>query len=317
MEKLANKIPIWAVNLITVVSGIITIITAFVGLGNLININDKQPYHWVYIIVIFALLFVVFIFFLHIRKYRQASSARLKVTSFNYHKLTHNCRDIYFDTMHNHKTKKENITTLTEGIKQNCSVILDNLCELMNDYTGQEVNACIKLVSYINDDEDVVSENMQDITLSTLCRSHNSSTERGNYEEKRPIKLVDNTDFLDIIDNVNGSTKNYFYKGNLKEYDQQLKNAGKSYCNTHLNWERFYIGTIVVPIQIQFRRLYYTQKNNACHVIGFLCVDSLSPNAFDDKQENFNVDTVKSYADLLYILLGQYKYYLKKINESS
>ena len=111
MEKLANKIPIWAVNLITVVSGIITIITAFVGLGNLININDKQPYHWVYIIVIFALLFVVFIFFLQIRKYRQASSARLKVTSFNYHKLTHNCRDIYFDTMHNHKTKKENITT--------------------------------------------------------------------------------------------------------------------------------------------------------------------------------------------------------------
>ena len=101
----------------------------------------------------------------------------------------------------------------------------------------------------------------------------------------------------------------------LSEYKKELEKIGKTYRNTNENWSKYYQGTIVVPIRIEFKRLYHQKKNESYHIIGFLCVDSMSTDAFTEEQENYNVDIVKSYADIIYLLLSQYKHYLKKLEQ--
>lgn len=129
--------------------------------------------------------------------------------------------------------------------------------------------------------------------------------------------MVDNTDFLYIVDPNRDSNLNYFYKGNLKDYAKELKQQGKQYRNTNANWENDYIGTIVVPIQIEHKRLYDSSQEESLHIIGFLCIDSKSSSAFLRRQEKANVDMLKSFADIIYILLSQYQHYLKKMTNNS
>lgn len=71
----------------------------------------------------------------------------------------------------------------------------------------------------------------------------------------------------------------------------------------------FYI--LLTPIE--HKRLYDTSSEDSFHVIGFLCVDSESTSAFLKRQEKANVNMLKSFADLIYILLSQYQHYLKKL----
>ena len=51
-------------------------------------------------------------------------------------------------------------------------------------------------------------------------------------------------------------------------------------------------------------------------MIGFLCVDSLSVNAFrnNDTDKEIYSKIVKSFAAEMYIILNKYNFYLKKIN---
>ena len=52
-------------------------------------------------------------------------------------------------------------------------------------------------------------------------------------------------------------------------------------------------------------------KSATYDIIGFLCVDSLATDAFLPKQEVFNCNIVRAFADNIYVLLGQYAHYLK------
>ena len=182
---------------------------------------------------------------------------------------------------------------------------------MMEKYCGQKTSSCIKLIAHPD-------AKIEDITLTTFCRSTASDTTRGMYEAHKEIKLVDNTDFLYIVDPNRDSNKNYFYQGNLMDYVKELKKQqDKQYRNTNPNWEDDYIGTIVVPIQIEHKRLYDSTLEESLHIIGFLCIDSKSSSAFLKRQEKANVDMLKSFADIIYILLSQYQHYLKKMSENS
>ena len=282
-EKLHN-IPLWLINIITIVSGIITIITPIITIT--LSISKKSlPGVWTISTFVVLSLFII-ILFLRMRKYRGIAGNRMKETSHNYHKLLHETRDLFFDTMHSHKLGGLTINELSTSYKVKLSAILDNLCNVINAYTEREVCACIKLISYPADEEVIDKDNA---TLVTFCRSNNSSTERDNYEKSstKEIYLKDNTDFIEIVSNEN--SKNYFYQGNLKRYDEQLRKVDKQYENTNKNWEKYYIGTIVAPIRIEFKKLYHQKKDDAYHIIGFICVDSLSEDAFTEKQEKYGV----------------------------
>jgi len=189
------------------------------------------------------------------------------------------------------------------------SIILDNLCEVLNSFTQRKISACIKLITY-NEAEEII--NIDNASLVTFCRSNNSDTDRQNYENhNKVILLKDNTDFREIVSN--GNDKDYFYQGDLEAYDKLLQKTGKHYDNTHKDWYNYYAGTIVVPIRIEFKLLYHQNKDDEYHILGFVCVDSKSKDAFTEQYEKYNVDVVKAYADLIYILLGQYRHYLKKL----
>lgn len=307
MKAKLHHIPLWVINLVTVVSGIVTIITPVVTL--LITlIEGSSPKLWWWLSVGVLCVFVL-ILLVRMRKYRDLADRRMKDTSYHFHKTSHDSRDVFFDILHSRNLKELTDNELNRIYKSQLSTILDYLCHIMKSFTEREVSACIKLISYSKTEETIDEENAE---LVTFCRSHNSVTDRNNYERRKPILLKDNTDFKDIISSENN--KDYFYQGDLKQYDQDLKALGKRYENSNANWEKYYRGTVVVPIRIEFDKIYHT-KRNPYHILGFVCVDSMHIDAFTTKQETYNVDVVKAFADHIYILLNQYRFYMKKLYE--
>lgn len=248
--------------------------------------------------------------FKRIRKLKTAELLRTEQVTQNMHNLSHNVRDVYFDVMHYHKKATLTEDLLARTYKTELRDILDSLCAMMTAYTGRDVSACIKLIAY-NDSEDVFDKDSA--TLVTFSRSSNSKSNRGDYESpSTPIRLKDNTDFYNVVDE--GNSKIHFYQENLPEYAAELKKMHLEYRNTNKKWEDFYRATIVVPIRIKHSKLYHLRNNNTYHILGFLCVDSMHTDAFTKQQETFNVDLMYAFADVIYILLGQYRHYLNKFN---
>lgn len=307
MRKRFQDIPLWVINLITIISGVITIATP-VFTFILSRKKEYSPSRYVVASFVVLGLFSV-IMFLRLRKYRSLAKRRMEITSDNYHRLLLRARNTFFDVMHSQKTNSLTIGGLSEKYKHELSNILDNLCKVMNSFTNKEISACIKLISFVDAEETI---NVDNAKLVTFCRSNNSDTERDQYEQGKEILLKDNTDFYEIVSQDND--KEYFYQRDLEKYDEQLKKVGKHYENSNKTWQKYYAGTIVVPIRIEFSRLYYLKKNDAYHILGFLCIDSISKDAFSEQQEKYNVDVVRSFADIIYILLSQYRHYLKKLD---
>ncbi len=309
MKKPLNDIPTEVVNLISVISGVVTIISPIVSIIITIKTDVKPNVFWV-ISTASLILFCIILFF-RMKKYRTLSKERLEVVSENIHKSMHNSRDIFFDIMHSHKLKHLNEEMLNYTYKTKLSTILDHLCNILASYTKRKVCACIKIV-YCKNTEDEKKITDDAVELVTFCRSNNSDTERDNYErQKKRILLKDNTDFKEIISGEFG--KDYFYQPNLIEYEEKRKKDGSCYENTNKTWSKYYKSTIVVPIRIEFKRLYHTKNEEPYDIIGFLCVDSEYTDAFTEKQEKYNVDIIKAYADTIYVLLSQYRHYLRKI----
>lgn len=301
-----EKIPLWFINIISVVSGIATILSTCFSVISLIRGSSTVSSG---IILAFAasLLFNVLLFF-RIRKYANLEVLRMKKVTSNMHNLLHSVRDIYFDVMHSYKKNTLNEHWLARTYQIELPKILDNLCSVMTAYTSYEVSACIKLITY-KDPEDTID--LDNATLVTFCRSTNSDHNRSSYESSStPILLHDNTDFFEVVSK--SFEKTYFYQNDLMAYDSQLHQNGERYRNSNPNWSSYYRGTIVVPIRIQYEKLYHLKQDDAYHIIGFLCVDSMSTDAFTKKHEKYNVDLVYAYADVIYILLGQYRHYLRK-----
>lgn len=307
MREKLNAVPLWFINLLSIISAIITILSPIVVIIS--AVRGQFTYNILAVATIITLLAFILLLLLRMRKYRKLAFDRMSITSENYHRFLHRVRNVYFDVMYSHKKNTLNENQLSTTYKTFLSAILDNLCDIMESFTGRKVSACIKLISY-SEDEEII--NVDNAKLITFCRSAHSDTGREVYEEAtKGILLKENTDYLEIVSTENA--KNYFYQGDLERYSKKLEEVGKSYNNTDKNWSKFYKGAIVVPIQIKCKRLYDQNRDEAWHIIGFLRVDSLSKDAFMKKQEKYNVDILRSYSDVMYILLGQYKHYLKKL----
>ena len=305
-----EKIPLWLINIVSIVSGILTIITSIFAVIDFFRWTSSTGN--VIVFSFLASLFFNVILFTRNRKFMSLEHLRMKQVTKNMHNLLHNVRDVYFDIMHSHKKNTLNEHWLAKTYKAELSKILDNLCSVMSAYTSQDVSACIKLITYSDPNDTIDLENA---TLVTFSRSTNSDHGRNDYESsQKPILLRENTDFFEVVSK--NFEKTYFYQSNLVAYDEQLQSNGEHYKNSNPNWKQFYRGTIVVPIRIQFDKLYHLKKDDAYHIIGFLCVDSMSTDAFTKQHEKYNVDLVYAYADVIYILLGQYRHYLRKFEEA-
>lgn len=129
--------------------------------------------------------------------------------------------------------------------------------------------------------------------------------------------LSENTDFRTIVNGDQSCNNDVFYKRNLIKYDRQLNKADPNahYDNTTEHYEQYYIATIVAPIRIANKRLFYKKENTDYDLLGFLCVDTLDGNLFTEKRRETFTYIVKSYASLFYNMMSKYQYYMMKFAE--
>lgn len=227
-------------------------------------------------------------------KYRKTVEEFRKITNHIEHAIQV-ATDEYFKMIKNHNNKSMNIEILSDLIKRDCETLLNELCEIFKKITGEDINACIKLIT--------------DDCCSTKTFYRSTINENRNYRKRKSrdldktVPFAKNTDF-DIIVNNN---EDYFYVSDLNEYKR--KNI---YSNSNEDYKEYYNGTIVVPIKISTDCIHFCTQSSEYHLIGFLCVDSMSTRAFSIRQKDYNLNIMFTFSNIFYIILNKYKYYLKK-----
>jgi len=313
MEKWKQRIeniPYWAINGLSIISGVITIVTA--GIGTWAFFSSKRnsgqlDINLLLLLIIALLVLVAISLLIKLWKYRKLSKARLRNGSEVLHKLTHEFRDVLFDVLHYYKSGQLNQALLSTCIENFLKRSLDLLCKIMGDYTGCEVCSCIKLIEYDNEIK------IETAKVTVFCRSSNTNNERINYDRQpQEVYVKEDTALMQV---VGDNAKDHFSCADLKKYREQHSKEKEFYKNPNQNWEKYYIGTFIVPIRIEYKRLFFMKNKESYHVIGFLCLDSLSKNAFLANQERYNADMIKAFADLFYVVLNKYSYYLRKMSQ--
>ncbi len=318
LKIVSNKIPYWAYNLIGFISGIIGIASPIVGAFLWITGRLNSEHNEIIFFVIISIIYIsiVLVLFIKMKKYRAVMSNVICNTSEEMYSFLRESRNILFDILKYKKRNQLSVHLLNQSIENYFENSLDSLCNIIKSFTGQEVSACIKIIVPEDADEEIKLDNAR---VKTFVRSKNTDPNRKNsdeyYENGEIPRIMDNSDFRDILDPKSPMRKSYFYKKSLIEHAKEEAKNDRSYDNTTKNWEKYYKSTIVVPIRIKHKRLYFSNKDKYFHVIGFLCVDSLSENAFLEKQERYNVDIVKAFAAEAYIILSKYQFYLKKMEK--
>lgn len=274
LKRIFENIPYWLINLLTILSGIITIFTPIVGLITILNREQsEQPVDINWLLFACAVFFFLLVILLGLRlwKYRKLSKARLRTVSIALHSLNHKFRDTFFDILHDFKLGQLNKISLTNYLDRFVKDSLNDLCKIMEDYTGCEVFSCIKLIEC--DDGPGKAVKIDEAKITVFCRSDNSDKERINYDRQpHQVFLKDDTTLTQV---VGANAKPHFSCTDLRKYREQHSSEKEYYKNPNQNWEKYYIGTFVVPIRIELSRLFYMKEDMPYHVIGFLCLDSL------------------------------------------
>lgn len=311
-----DGIPNSIINFISIVSTIGALASPIIGYfkikRNILAGKVDNVFNLLLMFICVTLLCLCLLALFRIVKYKQLLQGSRMIASKCYYNLMHDFRNSYFDILNQYKSNELTPALLTKDLQAFLQSALDNLCEIFSEFTRQEVSACIK---YIDGATETID--LENATVKTLVRSNNTDVNRKNNDKNivDPIKIKDNTDFYDILNPKSRSKKSYFYQRNLIKYANELKKHGISYENTTKNWEDYYRATIVIPIRIANERLFFTKQDKSYNVLGFLCIDSMSVNAFLENQEKYNVFLAKSFAAEIYTILNQYKYYLKKLTD--
>ena len=299
-------------NLLTLISSVIAIVSPFItGIIYFIRLLQGKEDHITWLWICVGLTAVVIILALRCLKYRTLSRKRMKSISGGMHTLTHKCRDTFFEIQHEFQKKTLGIDFLTEKVEICLQSGLDALCTVLEDFTGQTVSACIKLIEYSDSDvfQGIDEDNAR---IRVFCRSTNSDPERKNYDhnpERKEMYLKDDTALLYIV-GKRYNHLNHFYQGDLDRFIKSCEESQVDYKCPTQHREHFYNGTMILPIRVLSEKLYYFKNRDTYHVIGFLCVDSLSKSAFRPDQESYNCAVGNAFADEFYVILNRYRRYL-------
>lgn len=310
IKEFWERIPIGFINFLTIVSSIITIATPIVGAISLKKLYpEKNVILIIYVVTIIVLLAMFVIMFRYMVKYRKLFIGARKIATSKFSSLNRNFRNSYFDILSYQKSNKLTVELLTEVVKNFLQKSLDDICEIYKEFSYQDISACIKYIDSIG------KVDRERATIKTFVRSSSTDSKRNENDNNRlePIYIKDNTDFYSILSPNSTNKKSYFYQRNLVQYAKDAEKNGDSYNNSTKNWERYYKSTIVVPISIANKRLFFNSRNDCYDVIGFLCIDSLSTDAFLEKDERYNIDVAQAFAAEMYVILNQYKYYLTRL----
>lgn len=301
------------VGLVSVAGGVavslIKVLTNFWGNG----IWESFPW-------IMCLIFVVIIMWMRhqIAKYKKNMWRRLESDAGGYYSVLVKFADYYFDMLHYREQEMLNLGLLTQTTIAYLRNVLDKVCDIYKSYTGSEMNACIKVFGKKNEDVGFGAIDVENATVYTLVRSSNLSPSREEACDDQPVPLKGNTDFRLLVQMPAFYRKHYLYQQNLQEFDKYLESHGEKYENTTENYWEYYKGALIVPIRMSHAHLPFTKREEQeeYHILGFLCIDTLSTEAFISEFEDAFVQMARSFAALIYVVLNKYHYYLKKCNES-
>lgn len=204
----------------------------------------------------------------------------------------------------------DNVKDFEQYVTQEVLQMIDFLAIELSNITGSNIRASIKCIDYTN----VHEEDINKMNVVTFARSGQKDIVEIIQEHRKPISIEKNTDFLEIVKNSqNERQRQYFYEKNLKEYDKKLQAEGKRYENTNQLWENDYITTIVCPIRLKRQSETIEDTKVYYDLIGFLCVDSLDENAFDNEYSDFCFDLLKGLSDILFVYLDKFIDYYNDI----
>lgn len=319
IKKLWNKVPDWIQGIVSFCGSLITIAAVVAVPAQIIqgilkkifpeNINPQILFPW--LICVFLSVIVLILRF-KIKQYKQSLRIRFDSDSNSYYNILHDFRNYYFDVLSYHKSGKLNKSFLTSITKTYLISMLDKLCDIFHAYTGSDFDACIKIIGKENENVDFDKINEENATVYTFLRSGKMKPARVGSVNNDPVLISKNTDFQYIISPPDFYRKKYFYEQNLQKFDEYLmKQHRERYQNTTEDYWDFYRAALVVPIHISRTHLYFSQKNNY-HIVGFLCIDTMSTQAFIPEYEEQFVKIAKSFAAVMYIIMNKYQYYLSK-----
>lgn len=352
LDKINNMIPDSIKQLLGVGGDIATIL---IPLGSLVGLifswfidNNKPEDYWKnHAIIILSIITGVLFYRLmrqkktngkiihkmqseHENKLKEMQCIHLRersIFSQKYYQLLHDYRNVINDMEYSYKKNKLTETELTVLVTHFLENALDYLVDTLKEMTGHEISGCVKAI--IGGNCNRIS--YEDAKVNTFVRSHNTNPARKSLDQQdeEGVLVRENTDFLEIVAEDRSKNDSVFYQPNLKEYAEQLKSIGKVYKNSTPCWDKYYIGTIVAPIRIASKRLFYlnnNQKNvrrrknknnnSVYYILGFLCVDSLSEEAFTLEQKDNYTFIVKSYAAEMFNILSKNQFYLKRLHEN-
>lgn len=275
---------------------------------------DVNIIPWIFLTVS---ILVIWFLWKKVRQYKKSLWKRKTKVLSEYEKMISGFGDFYFEILKYYKQKQLSADILTSKVRSYLQDLLDNICEIYHVYTGQEIHSCIKIIGtqeknydYLNDTID-----LEQATIHTFVRSSNTPRERKKAKNNTPVPLNKNTDFKSIIQPNECNKEPYFYVEDLEAYEKTLEKNQQKYENTTPNYINLYKATIVVPIMMGHNKLHFTQieNENEYHILGFLCVDTLSQTAFIDENKKQFIDIACTFAQIVYLVLNKYKYYYSKI----
>ena len=288
-------------NLISIVSGIVTIITAIVGIIGFfsqktddipLDINQLQS-----LIIVLLFLFIVVLVGQIWRNY-QRSRDRMQCIAQSLHVLSHRFRDEMFQILRDHENKELSNTLLYRHLFDFLERSLNALCNIMSDFTGKKICACIQMIEYSSDDQ---TNNDQ---VFVLCRSENSDERRKNQDREERTHILKDDPILSQM--VGHNAIPFFSCPNLQEYVKSHandKDFSKNFRNSLLS---SYKGVFIVPIHIDNSIRCSGGENTPFHIVGFLCLDTMSTKVFLSKYENTYVQIMKTFSDIFYVAIEIY-----------
>lgn len=197
--------------------------------------------------------------------------------------------------------------------------IVKKWCTAMNEYfdcyLGKKVSVCIKIIKADN----ILNEDILNWETRTLARSESTLQARCDTDNLSS-KVMENTDFELII----SGDEDFFSTPNLSNTIGIFSNKGKAYKNSRDNFLEYYKSVIVVPIRIDTEKISNALKKQVCidylkkqkyHVLGFLCIDSMS--TFENDIDVFASATeqAKAFSDVLYQVFE--KFLVSQISEEA
>lgn len=249
----------------------------------------------------FVIAILIFFFALHIISYL-TNKNKLHDLNVKKHEVFHKLRDGTFSAKI-FRRDHENYKRYIKGISE-------TLCQSISEYLflkyNKHFNICIKMIDITSSRK---STSIDEMKVETLCRGGKDALKRTQQQQKRFVKVKEDTSYLHILSNDEKKGRNSdFVCPNLLFYCVTQKALNKPYLPPIRTFYKKYLSTVVVPIRIDSRELPhidrdYSTNETGYQVFGFLCLDYKLP--IFRKTAKCICEDLKAFADGLYIMFDE------------